>query len=169
MAQVVTEKERAAEVASREAFQEDMEHKKEVAAEAKMTVRVTRKLVLAGASHREMVPVPQLGEGAFLTMRPLVDNEFVQMQTTILRGIPTSRIQKLQTKTSSVDLIKRENEAKYQALALALSIDGQKWTPKDIGALPPGVPTALFNVLARISGFPTALQLQRRPRRRKPQ
>ena len=115
-------------------------------------VRFTKKLVLKGIDHREQVGVHELGKGAFLVIRPITDAQFVEVQKVIIGDRTISTLD--QAAESIGDLIDREQGGKYLALSFALSFDGEKWTPKDIGQLPSGVPDKLYRRLALISGFP---------------
>lgn len=114
--------------------------------------RFTKELVLKGTDFRESVGVPELGEGAFLVIRPLTDSQFVEVQKTILGDMTVSTLDRPVEKIGG--LIDREQQGKYLALSYALSFDGEEWTPEDIGQLPTGVPDKLYERLALISGFP---------------
>ena len=117
-------------------------------------VRFTRELVLKGTDFRESVGVPELGEGAFLVIRPLTDAQFVEVQKAIL-GDMDMTASVLDLPTGKIGgLIDKEQKAKYLALSFALSFDGEEWAPEDIGKLPTGVPDKLYARLALISGFP---------------
>jgi len=115
-------------------------------------VKFTRELVLKGTDFRESVGVPELGEGAFLVIRPLTDSQFVEVQKVILGDMTISTLDRPAEKISG--LIDREQRGKYLALSYALSIDSEEWTPEDIGQLPTGVPDKIYERLALISGFP---------------
>jgi len=115
-------------------------------------VRFTKELVLRGTDFRESVGVPELGEGAFLVIRPITDAQFVEVQKTIIGDRTISSLD--QAAESIGGLIDREQSGKYLALSYALSFDGEEWTPKEIGQLPSGVPDKLYRRLALISGFP---------------
>lgn len=115
-------------------------------------VRYTRELVLKGTDFREQVGVPELGEGAFLIIRPLTDAQFVEIQKVMLGDMTISSLEKPVEKIGG--FIDREQKGKYLALSFALSFDGEEWTPEDVGLLPTGVPDKLYRRLALISGFP---------------
>lgn len=116
------------------------------------SVRYTRELVVKGTDFRESVEVSELGEGAFLVMRPLTDSQFVEVQRTMLGDLSISALDQPTEKITG--FIDREQKGKYLALSYALSLDGDEWTPEDIGHLPTGVPDKLYGRLALISGFP---------------
>lgn len=120
--------------------------------EALKKVRFTRLLVLEGKSHREQILVPELGAGAYVSMRPLTDSEFVEVQKIILGDLSANKLPELDQKIQ--DIVEREQRGKYLALSFALSVEGEQWTPEDVGALPPGVPDHLYSQLALMSGFP---------------
>lgn len=153
---VVTKNQRDLEVLQRKQYRNGLALAAAQRREAMKRVRFTKQLVLEGIGHREQILVPELGEGAFLSMRPLTDSEFVQVQKSILGDMSASKISELDTTVN--DIVEREKRGKYLALSISLSVEGDEWSPDDVGALPPGVPDTLYNTLAVISGFPRPLE-----------
>jgi len=154
---VITKQMRELEILQRQQFQNGLKLKATQKREAVKRVRFTRELVLEGIHHREQILVPELGEGAFVSMRPLTDNEFVKVQKAILGDLTAAKVAELES--SVQDLVEREQKGKYLAVSLSLSVEGDEWTPDDVGELPPGVPDMLYSALAVISGFPRPLEL----------
>jgi hypothetical protein len=154
---VVTKVQRDREVLERLQFHNNLKLMAAQRRDAMKQVRFTKALVLEGTKHREHILVPELGEGAYLTIRPLTDIEFIQVQKVILGDISAVNVAKLEA--TMTDIVEREANGKYFALSIALSVDGEEWTPEDVGNLPPGVPDILYNTLAVISGFPRPLDL----------
>ena len=118
-------------------------------------VRFTRELVLRGVQHRESVGVPELGEGAFLVIRPLTDGEFAEVQRVALVGLSisdTKHIDKIDESPVS-EVVDREQKAKYVAVAYGLNCGEEKWAAEDVARLPVGVPDKIFQRLGEISGF----------------
>jgi hypothetical protein len=149
---VVTREQRMLEIQQREDFKEARRQMNVRLAEAEGLVRITKQLVLEGISHREQVLVPELGAGAFLTIRPLSDGEFTRFQQAILGDMRRGEISDINLTVK--DMTEREQRGKYLAVSLGLSCDGEEWTAEDVGLLPPGVPDRIYNHIALISGFP---------------
>ena len=155
MAEVDTEQ-RNQDVKDREAFEEELKHQNERREEAMKKVRITRERILKGPSLRELVDVPELDkeEGkAHFVIRPLTDNEYFEMQKTVLGDLSRRSIE-ADDGLLAAQIVENEKSGRYLALSYALSIDKDKWTPGEVGRLPPGVPEKLFERLAEISGFP---------------
>ena len=158
---VVTKEQREAQLKDRKDFVSEIGHQEDRREDAMKRVRWTRELVLKGTGIREPVDFPAVDkpvnpededqETAFLIIRPLTDGEFVDVQRTILGDISTKSLEK---EMKASDLVEREQQGKYLAVSIALSIDGEEWTPEDIGLLPAGFPDTIYNRLAEISGFP---------------
>jgi hypothetical protein len=140
------------EIKDRTAFQNEVKMMGVRRVEAESLVRVTKQLVLEGVLHREQVLIPELGSGAYLTIRPLTDIEFTKMQSAILGDMKRTQISQIDM--TAKDMVERERRGKYLAVSLGLSCDGDEWTSEDVGQLPPGVPDRIYNHLAVISGFP---------------
>jgi hypothetical protein len=149
---VVTHERRMQEVKDREAFKREVSLMGVRRVEAESLVRVTKQLVFEGILHREQVLVPELGPGAYLTIRPITDLEFVKVQQSILGDMKRTQISQIDM--TAKDMVDRERRGKYLAVSLGLSCDDDEWSPDDVGQLPPGVPDRLYNHLAVISGFP---------------
>lgn len=147
----VTAEDREQQVKDREAYEEEREHQEERREEAVKRVRITRARILKGIAFREQFDTPELGEGTYIEMRPLTDNEFFEMQKAILGDMSRRSIDK---DLKAADIVEYEKRGKYLALSYALSINKEKWNLKEIGKMPPGLPEKLFNRLAEISGFP---------------
>lgn len=131
-------------------------------------MRITKEMVLKGPRFREHVPVPELGEDAELVIRPLTDGEFAEIQQIIMADIPFAGADSLdKAELKITEVVEREKKAKYTALAFALSVDGESWTPEDVGNLPPGVPDRLYKRLSEISGFPFEAPQKRERKKRK--
>ena len=158
---VVTKEQREAQLKDRKDFVSEIGHQEDRREDAMKRVRWTRERVLKGTELREQVDFPAIDkpvdptdediETGFLTIRPLTDGEFVDVQRTILGDISTKS---LEQDMKASDLVLREQQGKYLAVSIALSIDGEEWTPEEVGLLPTGFPAKLYTRLAEISGFP---------------
>lgn len=164
---IITKEKRKQEVKDRQDFELELENQEKRRNEAMKRVRVTRERVLKGIGFRELVDVPELDEGenkAHFVIRPLTDNEFLEVQKAMLGDMSTETIG---TDLTAADIIEAEKRSRYVALSYALSIDNEKWTPKQIGELPLGIPEKLYARVAEISGFPQPSTSASLPKKKK--
>lgn len=153
--QVTTPEMREAQVESRKAFEDGLAMREVAVFEAKKMVRITRKMVVEGLSHRRAFHVPLLGKDRVMIIRPISDVEYGQVQEMLLSKFDYEQLKNLDKK---VDLnlekvLEAERNAKHQTVAFALSCDGETWDAEAVGKLPPGVVDPIYNHTAVISGF----------------
>lgn len=126
--------------------------------------RITKEMVLKGTELRHVVDIPQWGEEATLTVKPITDGQFMEIQAEMFEGIELGDKdnEPFQGMTMT-EVSEREKKVRRKAVAFALSIDGEEWTPEDVALLPPGAVDALYNDVALISGFPKGRRVQTPP------
>lgn len=128
----------------------------------KMTTNkeMLKKLSL-GKEDKETVNITFEDETIELTLRPLTDGELTKLQTiekqsmNIKIGMQNGQRKTVQT-MNDVDIntgefSKDQTEAMYTAIALSLSVDGEKVTTEDVQQLKAGLPQVIFNEIIRIS------------------
>lgn len=116
--------------------------------EADKLCRVTKDMVIEGLAYRRHL---QIGPEFVLTIRPITDAEFNEVQDIILDGLSRAD---LDDPARLMDIKDRERRAKLLAVAYGLSCDGQEWTAEEVEKLPAGRPDELYAHLGEISGFP---------------
>jgi len=149
---IVTAEQRQRELTDQKAYESAKQDRQVAYEEAVKRVRYTKQLVLEGVVHREEVPVPELGEDAHLIIRPLTDEEFTEVTRKLLEGASMTGFGVAGMELG--DVVDREQRGTYHAVSIALSVDGDKWSPEDVGKLPVGVPKRIYEKLSQISGFP---------------
>jgi hypothetical protein len=113
-------------------------------------VQITKETVLKGTTHRVEVPASELGdENAVLVIRPLSGNEMMQVTKVLLGNMTRKDLEN----TKLYDMTLNEHKGKITALAIAASVNGQKYTADDIDKLPHGVIERAYESLSEISGF----------------
>ena len=95
-------------------------------------------------------------------MRPLNDGELTKLQSiekkplVVKVGMQNGKRTSVQSNINDVDIntgefTEAQSEAMYNAIALSLSVDGEKVKPADIEGLPAGLPGILFEQVIKIS------------------
>lgn len=95
-------------------------------------------------------------------MRPLNDGELTKLQSiekkplVVKVGMHNGKRTSVQSNINDVDIntgefTEAQSEAMYNAIALSLSVDGEKVKPTDIEGLPAGLPGILFEQVIKIS------------------
>jgi len=117
--------------------------------------RFTLEMLLKGVNMRDRVDIPELGEDFYLVVRALTDSEYSEVQRLALTGLKISETRKLEGLDDSniTDIVDRERNAKYFAVALGLSCDSETWTVEDVAKLPVGVPDRIYKKISELSGF----------------
>lgn len=122
-------------------------------------LEVIRKLTL-GKDDIQTVNITFEGETIELKMRPLTDGELTKLQAiekrplTVTVGMHNGK--RTSVTTNDVDIntgefTEAQNQAMYEAVALSLSVEGEKVTAKDIEALKAGLPAIIFKEVIDIS------------------
>lgn len=126
--------------------------------------RITRDMVLAGTELRHTVDTPHLGEDATMVIKPITDGQFMAIQALMFGDVTMSDrdAEPFKDKTM-IEIAETEKETRRMAVAFALTIDGEEWTPEDVSLLPPGTVDKLYSEVALISGFPAGPRLPPEP------
>ena len=118
-----------------------------------------RKLTL-GADDTETVTITFEDETITLKMRPLTDGELTKLQSvekkplTVTVGMKNGVRQSVHTNDVDIntgEFTEAQHEAMYNAIALSLSVDGEKVTVDDVKELKAGLPGIIFKEVIRIS------------------
>jgi hypothetical protein len=117
----------------------------------KILVRITRETVIEGIKMREQVKAPELGlgEDAFIVIRPLSAEEMSKVTKTVLGDMTKKDVDNKKL----FEVYSNEQKSKFEALSLAMSIDGETYTPAEVSGLPHAVVERAYSVLSEISGF----------------
>ena len=95
-------------------------------------------------------------------MRPLTDGELTQLQSiekkplVVKVGMQNGQRTSVQSNINDVDIntgefTEAQSEAMYNAIALSLSVPGEKVKPEDVKNLPAGLPGVIFEQVINIS------------------
>jgi len=125
--------------------------------------KITRAMVLQGTELRHVVDIPQWNKEATLTVKPITDGQFMEIQAKMFEGVELGEDNEPFKGMTMTEISQREKNVRRQAVAFALSIDGEEWAPEDVALLPPGAVDALYNDVALISGFPKGRRAQAPP------
>ena len=124
-------------------------------------IDVLRKLSL-GKDDIETVKVNFEDDDYEFKMRPLTDGELTQLQTiekkplVVKIGMQNGQRTSVQSNLNDVDIntgefTEAQSEAMYEAIALSLSVPGEKVKVEDVKNLPAGLPGVLFEQVINIS------------------
>jgi len=125
--------------------------------------RITREMVLKGTELRQTVDIPNWGEDASMVIRPITDGEFMAVQKIMFGDVTMDDKDELFKDMTMAEIADKEKLVRRMAVAFALSIDGEQWTPEDVSLLPPGAVDKLYNEVAITSGFPAGPRVQPKP------
>ena len=126
--------------------------------------RIPREMVSAGNELRHTVDIPQWGEEASMVVKPITDAQFMEVQREMFGDVTMADKDSEPYKDKTMaEIADMEKHVRRMAVAFALSIDGEEWTPEDVSNLPPGAVDELYAEVALISGFPTGRRVKPTP------
>lgn len=119
-------------------------------------------LLREGTRFTEEVPADELADGETLTVRPLTRGEVARVKSkamtgqkviTAMKKDPGDRDPRPEGNVE-VDLAaagEAAEEAELMTIAFGLSVDGQKWTTKQVGLLPDKLADRLLHAVRRLT------------------
>lgn len=122
-------------------------------------IDVIKKISL-GTDDHETVKIDYDGTELDFTIRPLTSGELSRLQVIekkpLIVKVGMQNGKRVSTNVNDVDIntgefTEAQNEAMYRAIALSLSVDGEKITVDDIKGMPAGLPELLFDKIITVS------------------
>ena len=113
---------------------------------------LSKSAILKGTAHIEEVYIDQL-DGR-VAIRPLSDGEWADFEAKMLTGQRVTGTNASAAREIEFDVGSTNHafhKAKCWAVALAMSVNGEKWQPGEIASLPAGAPTAIFTEVKRLT------------------
>lgn len=124
---------------------------------------LTKEELLQGSRARRDVPLPDLGD---VTIRPLTDGEFHQVQSLFLKSLGlnialrgsdmaaggAAIMENIKTNFTFDQYAQAEHDMFLLAAAYGLSIDGVTWTTEEVSQLPPGTAEIIAKEVFDLSG-----------------
>ena len=106
---------------------------------------LSKAAILKGTAHVEEVFIDQLGGS--VAIRPLSDGEWADFEAKMLTGQRVTGTNASAAREIEFDVGTTNHayhKAKCWAVALAMSVNGEKWQPGEVAQLPAGAPSAIF-------------------------
>ena len=132
-------------------------------------MRITKDKLIQGTKLRESVAVPEIGDDATVTVRPLNELESSRYNSIVLEGLPAAvikampKLRKANTFDDAVDaglsiqdvMRAQENQRKATVYAASrgLSCDGESWSEAEVVDLPGPVIDRIAATAMEISGM----------------
>lgn len=122
-------------------------------------IDVIKKITL-GTDDHETVKIDYDGTELDFTIRPLTSGELSKLQAIekkpLIVKVGMQNGKRVSTNVNDVDIntgefTEAQNEAMYNAIALSLSVDGEKIKVDDIKGMPAGLPELIFDKIITVS------------------